>query len=251
LGGSFGGSATSAVWSDGGAGGSFSNNDGSTPSTATYTAAANSSSPVTLTLTTSGGFCGTTSNTKSLTVNAKETPSLTLSSDAAGPVNVETNVTLTAVASNTGGGTLSYIFKKAATILQAASSSDTYTAVAGSASFPAGATTTVFAELAISGGCVTSSTATSNNVSLEVIVGTTTSVETKESGKQSMLVWSYDKEVVVEGNGNLEVKVKDMSGRTIATGMGNASCVVKMSNSPAGLYMVFVNGIFAKKLVLQ
>ena len=84
-----------------------------------------------------------------------------------------------------------------------------------------------------------------------LISPSTTSVETKESGKQSMLIWSHDKDVVVEGNGNLEVKVKDMSGRTVATGMGDASCVVKMSNSPAGLYMVFVNGIFAKKVVLH
>ena len=57
LGGSFGGGATSAVWSDGGAGGSFTNNGGSTPGTATYTAASNSGTPVTLTLTSSGGSC--------------------------------------------------------------------------------------------------------------------------------------------------------------------------------------------------
>ena len=69
LGGSFSGGATAAVWSDGGAGGSFANNGGSTPGTTTYTASASSASPVTLTLTTSGGVCGFTTASKSLTVN--------------------------------------------------------------------------------------------------------------------------------------------------------------------------------------
>lgn len=69
LGGSFGGSATGAVWSDGGAGGTFTNNTGTTPATATYTAALNAPASVTLTLTTTGGPCGTTSSTKSVTVN--------------------------------------------------------------------------------------------------------------------------------------------------------------------------------------
>jgi autotransporter-associated beta strand protein len=75
LGGSFGGGATSAVWSDGGAGGSFTNNSGSTPGTATYTASITSSSSVTLTLTTNGGSCGTTSDSKQITVNPIPTPS--------------------------------------------------------------------------------------------------------------------------------------------------------------------------------
>ncbi|UJH91070.1 hypothetical protein LZ575_20805 [Antarcticibacterium sp. 1MA-6-2] len=44
LGGSYGGGATSAVWTDGGAGGTFANNTGNTPNTATYTAAANAPS---------------------------------------------------------------------------------------------------------------------------------------------------------------------------------------------------------------
>jgi len=69
LGGSFGGSATAAVWSDGGAGGTFTNNTGTTPNTATYTASSTAPATVTLTLTTSGGLCGTTFVTKSLTVN--------------------------------------------------------------------------------------------------------------------------------------------------------------------------------------
>ena len=73
LGGSFGGGATSAVWSDGGAGGTFTDNAGSTPGTATYTASAALVSPVTLTLTTSGGSCGTTFGNKLLTVTGTNT----------------------------------------------------------------------------------------------------------------------------------------------------------------------------------
>ena len=71
LGGSFGGSATSAVWSDGGAGGTFVNNTGTTPGTTTYAASATAPASVTLTLTTSGGSCGTTSASKTITVNPK------------------------------------------------------------------------------------------------------------------------------------------------------------------------------------
>ncbi len=73
LGGSYGGSATSAVWSDGGAGGTFTNNGGTTPNTTTYTASATAPTSITLTLTTSGGSCGTTSASKTLTVNPKPT----------------------------------------------------------------------------------------------------------------------------------------------------------------------------------
>ena len=77
LGGSYGGAAVSAVWTDNGAGGIFTNNGGSTPETATYTAAANSTSPVTLTLTTAGGSCGPIAASKSLVVNQRVTPSFT------------------------------------------------------------------------------------------------------------------------------------------------------------------------------
>jgi len=73
LGGSFGGGATSAIWTSSDAGGSFTGNGGSTPGSATYTASSGSSSPVTLTLTTSGGLCGTTSTTTSLAVNPNPT----------------------------------------------------------------------------------------------------------------------------------------------------------------------------------
>ena len=69
LGGSYGGGATSALWTDGGAGGTFTNNVGSTPGTTTYTASATFITPVTLTLTTGGGSCATTSANKLLIVN--------------------------------------------------------------------------------------------------------------------------------------------------------------------------------------
>jgi len=68
LGGSYSNNATGAVWSDGGAGGSFANNTGSTPGTATYTAASNAPASVTLTLTSTGGTCGTTFASKSIAV---------------------------------------------------------------------------------------------------------------------------------------------------------------------------------------
>jgi hypothetical protein len=94
LGGSFGGGATSAVWSDGGAGGSFTNNTGSTPGTATYTAAANAPATVTLTLTTSGGSCGTTSDSKTLTVNALPViPNITINALYAEALNTTVTVT--------------------------------------------------------------------------------------------------------------------------------------------------------------
>ena len=63
-----------AVWSDGGAGGTFANNGGGTPGTATYTASATAPATVTLTLTTTGGSCGTTSATK--TSNSKSVPTV-------------------------------------------------------------------------------------------------------------------------------------------------------------------------------
>jgi len=72
LGGSFGGGATGATWDDGGANGSFSNiNDPNS----TYTVWASATSPVTLTLTTSGGSCGTTSASTVITVNQNPTVS--------------------------------------------------------------------------------------------------------------------------------------------------------------------------------
>ena len=68
LGGSFFGNATSAVWSDGGAGGTFINNTGSTPGTARYTASISAPVNVTLTLTSGGGSCGPQTASKTITI---------------------------------------------------------------------------------------------------------------------------------------------------------------------------------------
>ena len=67
LSGSVGGGATGGTWSDGGAGGIF--NPNATTLNATYTAAVNATSTVTLTLTTNGGLCGTINDSKNVTVN--------------------------------------------------------------------------------------------------------------------------------------------------------------------------------------
>ncbi|WP_338221280.1 glycine-rich domain-containing protein [Algoriphagus sp. oki45] len=67
LGGSFGGGATGAIWSDGGIGGTFS--PSATFLNATWTPPAGYSGTATLTLTTSGGSCGTVSDSKTITVN--------------------------------------------------------------------------------------------------------------------------------------------------------------------------------------
>ncbi|WP_052257242.1 LamG-like jellyroll fold domain-containing protein [Flavobacterium sp. AED] len=69
LGGSFGGTATAAIWSDGGTGGTFTNNTGSTPNTTTWTPPSTYSGTATLTLITSGGSCGTTTASKTQVVN--------------------------------------------------------------------------------------------------------------------------------------------------------------------------------------
>ncbi|POY38062.1 hypothetical protein C3L50_12365 [Flavobacterium alvei] len=68
LGGSFGGSATSAIWSDGGVGGTFTNNTGSTPNTTTWTPPIAYTGTATLTLTTAGGSCGIATASKTQTV---------------------------------------------------------------------------------------------------------------------------------------------------------------------------------------
>jgi hypothetical protein len=74
LGGSFGGGATGAVWSDGGAGGTFTGNSGSAPENTTYTPNPSFTGTVTLTLTTTGGSCGEVSDSKTLLVNPTPVP---------------------------------------------------------------------------------------------------------------------------------------------------------------------------------
>ena len=69
MGGSVGGGATGGTWSGGA--GTWTN--AGNPATATYTADASESGSITLTLTTSGGSCGTTTATKNITVNQNPT----------------------------------------------------------------------------------------------------------------------------------------------------------------------------------
>jgi hypothetical protein len=71
LGGSVGGSATGGTWSDGVLGGTFNPND--TDLNATWTPPPGYSGNALLTLTTSGGACGTTTASKSQTVDAQPT----------------------------------------------------------------------------------------------------------------------------------------------------------------------------------
>lgn len=68
LGGSFGGSATGAIWSDGGAGGTFFNNSGSNPGLTTYQPAPTATGTLVLTLSSTGSACSATTS-KSLVVN--------------------------------------------------------------------------------------------------------------------------------------------------------------------------------------
>lgn len=107
LGGSFGGGATGATWDDGGAGGTFTNNDGSNPGIVTYTAAASAPASVTLTLTTVGGSCGITSVSKTLTVHPLVTGSISgdafVCRDATAPV-----ITFTASDNGTAPYTFGY-----------------------------------------------------------------------------------------------------------------------------------------------
>lgn len=79
LGGSFGAPAVSAVWDDGGAGGTFGNNGGTTPGTATYTASVTAAASVNLNLTTSGGVCTNAVDSKTITVNPIPAGTVTVS----------------------------------------------------------------------------------------------------------------------------------------------------------------------------
>jgi gliding motility-associated-like protein len=75
LGGSVGGSATGGIWSDGGIGGTF--NPAATDPNATWTPPAAYYGTATLTLTTTGGLCGTDTDSKQVTVNPNAVIDLT------------------------------------------------------------------------------------------------------------------------------------------------------------------------------
>ncbi len=80
LGGTYGGGASGAVWSDGGIGGTFTNNSGSTPGTTTWAPPSSYTGTAVLTLTSTGLACSSASDTKNVVVT---TPSVggTVSSD--------------------------------------------------------------------------------------------------------------------------------------------------------------------------
>ncbi|WP_034922637.1 beta strand repeat-containing protein, partial [Gillisia sp. CAL575] len=129
LGGSFGGGATSAIWSANVTGGSFSNNSGNTPNTATYTAAANAPASIILTLTSSGGSCGTVNATKTLNVNSSVVPTVLITASSTSICTTapsgSTPVTFTATPTN-GGTSPTYQWKNGAT--NVGTNSATYTA---------------------------------------------------------------------------------------------------------------------------
>jgi hypothetical protein len=101
LGGSVGGGATGGTWDDGGAGGTF--NPDATTLNATYTAA-NAPSTVTLTLTTSGGSCGTADASKTIAVHALPSAQTIVPSISSGST-VCLNQTISATFSGGSGGT--------------------------------------------------------------------------------------------------------------------------------------------------
>ncbi len=135
LGGSFGGGATSAVWSASPATGTFANNGGSTPGTTTYTASAGSTSPITLTLTTSGGSCGSATASKIVTVNQNPT----VNAGGAIPAICQGGTTI-ALGGSFGGGATSAVWSASPATGTFANNggstpgTTTYTASAGSTS---------------------------------------------------------------------------------------------------------------------
>jgi hypothetical protein len=134
MGGSVSGGATGGTWSGGAGTWTNANN----PSTATYTASATESGTITLTLTTSGGLCGTVTVNKQITVNPTLVPSVTLSASSTSICSSPgTSVIFTATPTN-GGAAPTYTFRNGGTILQTGTS-NTYTAT----SLPSGASITV------------------------------------------------------------------------------------------------------------
>ncbi|WP_291131281.1 beta strand repeat-containing protein, partial [Flavobacterium sp. UBA7682] len=96
LGGSRGGSATGAIWSDGGVGGTFSPN--ATTLNAAWTPPSNYEGTATLTLTTTGGSCGTVSASKTQVVNP--TPTSVIATESASTICSGDTVDLTASANS-------------------------------------------------------------------------------------------------------------------------------------------------------
>jgi hypothetical protein len=166
LGGSVGGSATAGVWTVDVAGGTFS---GGTIATQTWTPPAAYSGTATFTLTTSGGLCGTTTATKTLTVNAPPTAvagNAVVTCYNAGAVNITSGSSATNQTSvlwtSSGNGTFSN-----------ATSLTTCTYTPGSADISAGSATLTLT--AILAGCTSAvSTKTITVTSPPATAGTIT-----------------------------------------------------------------------------
>ncbi|MFV8226812.1 T9SS type A sorting domain-containing protein [Christiangramia aquimixticola] len=164
LGGSYGGGATSAIWTDGNAGGSFTNNSGSTPGTATYTPPANSPSSIVLTLTTSGGSCGNISASKPLTVTTSLTPSVTITSSSTSICSASgTAVTFTANPIN-GGVSPTYQWKRNGINISGATNF-TYTPTA------LASPSTITVTMTSSAICASPAAVTSNGIAMTVYNG--------------------------------------------------------------------------------
>jgi hypothetical protein len=127
LGGSFGGDATSALWFDGGIGGTFSNNEGLTPDIATWTPPIGYSGNATLTLTPFGGSCTIETDTKQIVVTATPTAA------AAGVDQVVcgTTATLSGNTAAVGTGSWSIISGTGGTVTTPSSPTSTFTGTAG------------------------------------------------------------------------------------------------------------------------
>ena len=153
LGGSVGGSATGGIWSDGGAGGTF--NSGATSLNTTYSPLTYYGS-VTLTLTTTGGSCGTASATKSLSVtqtNTAPTVSINVTSGTNPACGSGGALTITATQTYGGTGSINYAFTKNHLLSQSGSS-------ASYAVSSFNDNDSIFCILTVTGGtCLASSTA--------------------------------------------------------------------------------------------
>ena len=137
MGGSVGGSATGGTWTGGA--GTWTN--ATNPSTATYTAGASETGAITLTLTTIGGSFGTTTATKSITVNANPTISATTPASRCSTGTV-------ALGSTASAGTINWY---------AASSGGSSLGTGTSFTTPSISSTTTYHVDATNSGCTTAS----------------------------------------------------------------------------------------------
>jgi hypothetical protein len=131
---SMGGSATSAIWSvtnivpaNGGVNGTFANNGGTTPASATYTPPNNYSGTITLTLTSNApSGCTAATGTRTITVSGAVTPSVSAGiTTGSNPTCSGSTVTFTATPVN-GGGSPTYQWMKNGVNIGSATAS-TYT----------------------------------------------------------------------------------------------------------------------------